>query len=140
MFTVGQVRETLELSNDEAKSSIISLGLTKRWFEDRDLNTFIVPIFYSNIYKNISYILSKFRDIPQGFNRKVNGLTINQIGYVLNGMNEPWPDVIIATTIQYQLLATENKFYSLDEIMQMKFWNLDPISLEGVSNEILHTN
>jgi hypothetical protein len=57
--------------------------------------------------------------------RRMQGLTVAQLSYVLDKMGEPWPNIWIAITIRYQLLAISNKNYSLEEIMEMRFNNLD---------------
>lgn len=132
MFTVRQIRETLELSSDEtAKSIVLSLKVNHRWDGDKnnDLLLFDLSeqnIFYSNIYDKISYVLQEFRGMEYGITR-LKGLTVSQIGWVLGRdiVGEPWPDIVIATAIQYQLLKIENKFFSISQIMDIKFFNLD---------------
>lgn len=127
MFTVGQVRETLELSDlKEADDAMTSLNLLAYWpgsdlvlFDLKEYNR-----FYSDIHKNISHVLGEFRKTPYGLKR-ASGLTVDQIGKALDKMGEPWPNITIAMTIQYQILAIENKFSSVSDIMGKKFSNLD---------------
>lgn len=121
MFTARQIHDTLRTSNE--RSVILALQVK----EDND---FIFDLcehtpFYSNVYNYVSYALESFRKLPHGTNRKVHGLTVSQIGTVLDNIGEPWPDIVIATAIQYQLLKMENKFFPISEIMTMKFFNLD---------------
>lgn len=122
MFTAGKVRDLLELKND--RSTILALRLNKLSNIDA-AKEFVYDTPYVGIYKEISYILSKFREMPQGMGRRMTGLTVSQLGYVLDKMVEPWPDAWIAIAIRYQLLAVSCKDYSIKEIMQMKFANLD---------------
>lgn len=128
MYTVRQIRETLELSyNPDARSAIVSLNLAFRPFENTDMLPFDFyehSPFYSKIYENISIVLENFRKNRGNCNYK-RGITISEIGNFLDKMGEPWPSIVIATAIQYQLLNIENKFYPIQNIMKTEFANLD---------------
>ncbi len=79
---------------------------------------------YSDIYKHISHILKEFRTIPWS-PEKPEGLTAKQIAAVMEKIGEPWPDVVIAETIQKQLSMVEKVDFSIEEVMAGRYSNLD---------------
>lgn len=129
MFTVNQVRETLELSDyTSATDAISSLKLNRKWYDslcDAVFDFELSSPFYFNIYKDIALVLRVFREMSQGMEPVLKSLTVAHIGFVLDRIGEPWPDITIATAIQYQLLKIKNKFIPISEIMTMSFHNID---------------
>src|ERR1700683_2668665 len=107
MHTIRDIRKTLE--SYSSFNTIKDLRLNKDVLDDevRDLLLFDLcehTPFYSAIYDSISKILEVFRDMPFERRKNCRGLTVKHLGFILSGMGEPWPDLIIATAIQYQLL------------------------------------
>jgi hypothetical protein len=122
MITIEQVKYTLDLLNEPENVRPLVLTLKLNSLDKKSEAK--LPQFYQGIYDGISYVLEQFRSIPQGMTPFMKGLDVKQIGYVMDKSGDSWPDFVIAQTIQYQLLITENKFYSLQEIMKMKFKEL----------------
>lgn len=129
MYTIQQIRNTLEIlaefeDNARAKEILPHLSCDN----DKAGNDFLVidiaPGFYSDVIANVKLVTKVFRDTPQGI-RRVKGLTVSQIGDIMDGLDEPWPNDVIATAIQYIILAKHNKLLSAEQIMSMKFNDLD---------------
>jgi hypothetical protein len=122
MITIEQVKYTLDLLNEPENVRPLVLTLKLNSLDKKSEAK--LPQFYQGIYDGINYVLEQFRSIPQGMTPFMKGLDVKQIGYVMDKSGDSWPDFVIAQTIQYQLLITKNKFYSLQEIMKMKFKDL----------------
>jgi hypothetical protein len=122
MITIEQVKYTLDLLNEPENARPLVLTLKLNSLDKKSEAK--LPQFYQGIYDGINYVLEQFRSIPQGMTPFMKGLDVKQIGYVMDKSGDSWPDFVIAQTIQYQLLITKNKFYSLQEIMKMKFKDL----------------
>lgn len=122
MFTLRQIRDTLELlveHKQDAEAAALLPYVARRWDEspDNDHILFEVPAFFDEIAVHISSVLDSFTRMST----RVHGLTIAQIGAVMDRHDEPWPDYVIAAAMQLRLLANENKLYHTDAIMEMEF-------------------
>jgi hypothetical protein len=115
MYKIAQVKRTLELL--ATKDAIqFQNDLHIRFAKDDD--NFLISMFYENICVDIRAVLS---GLKKNSDDAIAGITVKQIGVAMDKIGEPWPDSILATSIQYKLFEDTCIFHSINEIVRMKF-------------------
>jgi hypothetical protein len=117
-YKIGQVKRTLELvATKEALQFMDDLHIKS----SKDEDDFLISMFYENICVDVRAVLS---GLKKNSGDAIAGITVRQIGLALDKMGEPWPDNILAVAIQYKLFEDSCVFYTIDEIVKMKFKSL----------------